>query len=277
MLTFFRKNKRTHTGTATLFLIVLIITGCQSRSHKKEASEVTKEQIKPQTTSEYLSGWVNAINHKNKRTIESFYQNNAIKVISPDSVLNTSSQVAEYYTLFNDKIISVESLFHAEAHKDRGIHYEIVKLKTQKSETYIQFVIWKLEEGKKVREFEFTSKSDAEIRKDDKNSITERRNLWIQLCNENNPENLINELYTSNTLYFNHKPLIKGRENLVKEYAYMNNDQYSLTLHPLKLLLVNQNIAYEIGQCKGSYGGKYVLIWKKEADGRWRIFIDSNI
>jgi ketosteroid isomerase-like protein len=43
------------------------------------------------------------------------------------------------------------------------------------------------------------------------------------------------------------------------------------------MFFVNDNLVYEIGQCKGTYKGKYILVWKKESDGVWRVFIDSNI
>jgi hypothetical protein len=78
-------------------------------------------------------------------------------------------------------------------------------------------------------------------------------------------------------MYYNHKPIVQGTENLIQEYGYMNRESYSLQLDPKKSVIVNANFVFEIGQCSGSYGGKYVLIWKKEADGNWRIYIDSNI
>ena len=99
----------------------------------------------------------------------------------------------------------------------------------------------------------------------------------MELCNAHDVEGLVNELYSVNTLYYNHKPLVKGREDVIKEYGYMRNEKYSLKLTPLFIEAVNESTVYEIGQCNGSYGGKYILIWKKEADGKWRIFIDSNI
>ena len=35
----------------------------------------------------------------------------------------------------------------------------------------------------------------------------------------------------------------------------MNNPDYTLTLEPLAFSMVNDDLAYEIGQCSGSYGG----------------------
>ena len=56
----------------------------------------------------------------------------------------------------------------------------------------------------------------------------------------------------------------------------MNNPKYSLNLTPIVLELVNERIAIEIGQCSGSYNGKYVLVWEKTKDGQWKVLFDAN-
>ena len=127
-----------------------------------------------------------------------------------------------------------------------------------------------------VRELEFTAKNDTAALNFNE-GIAERRALWIRLCNEHNAEKLVTQLYSENALYFNHKPLVKGTDDLVKEYGYMNYPDYSLTLDPLAVETVADDLIFEIGQCSGSYQGKYILIWKKEPDGIWRIFFDSNV
>ncbi|OJU27276.1 MAG: hypothetical protein BGN92_03695 [Sphingobacteriales bacterium 41-5] len=98
--------------------------------------------------------------------------------------------------------------------------------------------------------------------------INERRKLWIQLCNENNSKNLVEELYIKNAIYYNRKPPIRSTNNLIKEYSYTNNKNYRLQLHPLTTTTVNANLVFEIGQCKGTYNGKYILVWEKDSDGK---------
>ncbi|MEM6697813.1 MAG: hypothetical protein AAF599_05420, partial [Bacteroidota bacterium] len=88
---------------------------------------------------------------------------------------------------------------------------------------------------------------------------------------------LVEQLYTDNAIYYNHKPVVVGTERITAEYSYMNNPDYSLKLVPLTVEPANKNIVFEIGQCSGSYNGKYVLIWKKVADGVWKILLDSNV
>ena len=57
----------------------------------------------------------------------------------------------------------------------------------------------------------------------------------------------------------------------------MNNKNYRLKLEPLIVKPVSKNLVFEIGQCSGSYDGKYILVWGKDVDGMWKIIIDSNI
>ena len=262
----------------TLFLTLFFLLGCQQENNKKADSpnpETTAIPIEKQDGS--LVNWMQAINEKNKNNLKEIYASDAIKIVAIDTILNNASQISEYYLDKGYKVIDITSLFQVEAHQQRAIHYELLQYKTEDLSEYVQLIIWKIVGEKRVREFEFSHKIDTATNKAGNEEILERRDMWIELCNENNAANLVNELYSQNTIYFNHKPLVIGRKKIINEYAYMNNANYNLVLQPLKLISVTKNIAFEIGQCKGSYGGKYILIWKKEDDGKWRIFIDSNI
>ncbi|REE01050.1 hypothetical protein C7460_10469 [Marinoscillum furvescens DSM 4134] len=108
-------------------------------------------------------------------------------------------------------------------------------------------------------------------------AIDQRRNDWIRLCNAHHAAELINNLYLPEAIYYNHKPPITDRTALIAEYAYMNRPEYSLHLAPLHREMVNTTFAFEIGQCSGSYGGKYMICWQKDAQGKWMVFMDSNI
>ena len=263
-----------------LLIIIVVFLGCKQKAETKEVNgsgtDKNEKALQPTEGLEDLKVWTNAVNVKENDKIEASYAANAIKIISADSILEGSRQIANFYTAQDDKITLVESLFKTKANKNLKIHYELIRFKTGKVEDYIQLIIWRIEGGKKLRELEFSIKSDATSLSFE-NEIAERRALWMELCNDHNPENLVTQLYSRDALYFNHKPLVKGTENLVKEYAYMNNPEYHLTLDPLKVETVTQDLMFEIGQCSGSYQGKYILIWKKESDGVWKIFFDSNV
>ena len=176
----------------------------------------------------------------------------------------------------NLNLIQFNILANVVARTQRGIEYDINLLKDSNGGRYKEIVIKEKIDDSQLRVFEFMA---AHIPRHEVNldEITKRRNQWIELCNQHNAANLINELYSPNTLYFNHKPPVIGREALIPVYSYMNNENYNLTLHPEVVEVVNENLVYEIGQCVGSYGGKYLLIWEKDSDGKWYIYVDSNV
>lgn len=264
--------------TIILQFILLTIIGCNQRENKNEnISNSQTEIVQSEHIPDNLRNWANDINNNNTNSIKNSYDTNAIKIISTDSIIESSTQIANYYGIHKGKITSIESIFSIEANKKRGINYELVRYKIDNLKEFIGIVIWRKENEMIIREFEFTEESTFESKKVDTINIAERRKLWIELCNTNNPENLVKQLYSNNTIYFNHKPIVKGTEELIKEYGYMNNENYTLNLHPMKLEVVNANFAFEVGQCSGSYNGKYILVWKKHADGNWKVYIDSNI
>jgi len=87
---------------------------------------------------------------------------------------------------------------------------------------------------------------------------------------------LITNTYVENAVYYNNNRLTIGTDHIIKEYQYMNNPAYQLTLIPIILEGVNETLAFEIGQCSGSYGGKYILVWGKRKGTSWKIIFDSN-
>ncbi|NAS30773.1 hypothetical protein GTQ40_07310 [Flavobacteriaceae bacterium R38] len=261
--------------TITLSSVLLCIIGCKQSQYKKE--NITDSVIEINQSKKVSSNLVDWVNAFNTNTLENSYDGNAIKIISSDTIISSASEIANHYRTHKNKITSIESLFSIEANKERGITYELVKYKTDNLKEYTQIVIWKAQGEKTIREFEFTGENTIESAQVDTTKIAERRKLWIELCNAHNPENLVKELYSANTMYFNHKPIVKGTEDLIKEYDYMSNENYALNLNPIKLEVINANLAFEIGQCSGSYNGKYILVWRKQADGVWKVYIDSNI
>ncbi|AQX09300.1 YybH family protein [Elizabethkingia ursingii] len=258
--------------------LFLLILGCKPQEASKgRISNYQDKILHDKNVPKHLKNWAIGINENSIDSIKNFYNINAVKINSPDNIIEGSSQIANYFKARKEKITSIKSLFSVEANSKRKINYELVSYKTDDQKEFIGIVIWKIENEKIIREFEFTKESSLVSQKADTTSISQRRKLWIQLCNEHNPKNLAKELYSSNIIYYNHKPLVKGTDDLIKEYSYMDNKSYHLELHPLILKVVNPDFAFEIGQCTGSYNGKYIIVWEKDVDGKWRIIVDSNI
>jgi len=269
--------KKIKFNMAALYAIASIFIACKQRTNTTQSAAAKVQSVASEKQATYHHSWMKAINNADGAAIEKLYDPNAIKLISEDSIVHGALQISRHYQSQKSKIASIESVFKVEANADLGITYELIKYKTENRKEHVQLVIWKQEDAKAMRVFEFTEIMSLKAAKVDTSAIGHSRKLWIKLCNENNAKNLIEQLYSPNTMYFNHKPLIQGREALIKEYGYMNNPNYTLSLRPLKLVAVNSNFAYEIGQCQGSYSGKYILVWKKGIDGDWKIYIDSNI
>lgn len=170
---------------------------------------------------------------------------------------------------------SWKSLYSVPASGDSTIQYEIGTAKNKLNESYTILSIWKKDQSIKKSELIFVGKSNPS--QVPLNELKNRRDEWMKLCNQHRVSSLVEELYTPDALYFNHKPLIKGTADITKEYDYMNKPNYHLDLAPLHIETVTDSLIFEIGQGSGSYGGKYILIWKKNTQGKWMVYMDSNI
>lgn len=266
-----------------LILLILLsstfLAGKSSFEIHEPKRDLIDFRVHLQDSSGMHQKWAKAMNADGEN-LQHLYTDQAIKICE-DSTLTAKTQIAAHYWIKKLQISEIKSLFAVEAHKGRGISYEIISYVTSDSRRISQLVIYETHNNQKLRAFEFEetqNKSlDIEIAKLIEKQLLDRRKQWMAYCNSHQVDNLVNDLYSSNTLYFNQRPLVKGKEALIKEYGYMNNERYTLSLHPEMTHTVNDSTVIEIGQCKGSYGGKYILVWKKEDDGQWRIFIDSNI
>lgn len=207
--------------------------------------------------------------------LKNIYTKNAVKVDKVGNVFHNQNAIMTYYQANNLSIETAEIIKSVLAGQDNNFEYEISQFENATGQLFKQVVIWDLSEEPKRRTFEFTAEAKAAT--DKKVILDERRNEWVYLCNEHHAAALIEEMYTENTVYYNHKPVIVGHDNLAVEYQYMNNESYELFLEPIIVETVQDNLVYEIGQCSGTYGGKYILIWQKGGDDVWRILVDSNI
>ena len=259
-----------------LALIVFLGLFCyQQTIGLYSATEVTDIRIPYEQDSTHIHQmWKRARNNGNA-TLEQLYTSDAIKVVSPDSICEGQDAIKTFH-LQQSVVTNISSLFSTEVNPARGITYEILNYEMEDSKSISQLVIYEKGTEHQLRAFEYEVYRQIQV-KVDTSKITMRRKQWMEYCNTHKVAELVYDLYSPNTLYYNHRPLVKGSQALVREYGYMNSESYSLALHPLIVHVVNDSTVFEIGQCKGSYNGKYILIWKKEEDGQWRIFIDSNV
>ena len=104
--------------------------------------------------------------------------------------------------------------------------YEIKSFIDKENSNY-QVLVIKDSSEKRLLEFIVPSEQFEDARE----VIDTRREQWMEKSNAHRVDELVNGLYTKNTLYFNYKPMIVGRDNLIKTYSYMNREQYFLQLN----------------------------------------------
>lgn len=215
--------------------------------------------------------WACYISTNNMDALATLYTKKAIKVRATGEVFDIADAIATYYSKKEVGIETIETYFRVKA--NALYDYEIGNFTLANGDHYNHVVIWNTTLQK--RDFEFISKAESNTPLDPQ--IDARRKEWVKLCNAHNAMALVSELYTANTVYYNHKPVVVGIDAVTKEYSYMNNPNYTLNLTRLHLEMVTPTLAYEIGQCSGSYNGKYIIVWQKDTEGIWKVLVDSNI
>ncbi len=154
------------------------------------------------------------------------------------------------------------------------LEYEIGSYQTEKGGKNAQLIIWLEEKDsrKKIFEISYKMSGNSEVPPE----LDKVRKKWVRLCNSHNSGKLVEELYTIDAIYYNRGRVLRGQEQLSREYGYMNNPSYKLFLQPKHIEMVSDDIIYEIGVCSGSYNLPYILVWKKQQEGDWKIYLDSN-
>ena len=251
-----------------LTFIVLFILSCNTNVEK------TTEQDSPQTTTSENDTWLNQFN-SNKDALANLYFESAIKIHPNGEVLVGRDAIIKDWEKVNWEIKSITELKKVVTHKSNTYKYEIGEFKNSNDETFKHLIIWNTKGKTNMRELEFVAK--AEKSSSYTTEIDHRRNEWMKICNSHDAKKLVHQLYSENAIYYNHKPVVIGRESITKEYSYMNGEKYQLRLSPIHLEEVTENLAFEIGQCSGTYGGKYMIVWQKDETGKWYVLMDSNI
>jgi hypothetical protein len=106
--------------------------------------------------------------------------------------------------------------------------------------------------------------------------IDQQRALWQTHSNDHKPTSLVNEIYSLYPYYLNRGKLLEDRQSIIEEYGYMNNENWKITLTKKSLTVVNDQLAFEIGNYQSGGKGQYLLIWEKSNESQWKILFDSN-
>lgn len=252
-------------------LCILLCMGC--RQQPASGSKVTATP-KPSVYQGITGEWMRLVNTATD-SLSRLYSPEAVHIDAGGQVVTGAAAVAgriheQLYT-----IDSIATRSEISATPDTAYIYELGSFYTSDNKIFKHLLIRDSRNGANLRELEFIAPAKKGIPVPA--AIQERREQWIQLCNAHNPSVLVEKLYAVNAIYYNHRPVIKGREDIIADYQYMADPNYILTLEPLVLEAVTNDLVFEIGQCTGTYNGKYILVWKKNTEGIWEVLLDSNI
>ena len=218
---------------------------------------------------EPIDRWKKLFN-TNIDSIEQAYAANPL-LITTDGTMFTNAK--SYYTTSKKEVKEIKSA--AIVHQEQvspDVIFEIIHFISVDQKKFSQLVIIRNVNGVLLREVEMVSANDGQS---DMAGVKEARDLWMKLCNSHRADELVRKMYSDNAIYFNNHRYIAGTAAITGEYRYMDNPSYTLTLTPIALEAAGRNLVFEIGQCSGSYQGKYVLVWKK-IENHWKVIFDSN-
>ena len=152
--------------------------------------------------------------------------------------------------------------------------YEIGELLLNNQSYQVMFIKRKNNKQRQSIEFLVIYRNESPVT--EHSALKVKRDMWMEFCNTHQAGALVRQLYTKEAYYYNRGRLLQGTKALSTEYSYMNSPSYSLQLTPKHIVFVSPQIAYEIGQCSGSYPYPYMLLWNKTKNGQWKIMMDSN-
>lgn len=240
-------------GVALIFSVVMLVPSC---SIGQEAKDVSVRDYTVQ------------------KVIDTYYHSNVLGVSETGVVLGRDAMSAHLLDFQNNNGLSKDFQSHYKLAVTNALYYEIGSFQTEKGGRFAHVAIWAKENDKElmIAEVVYEMTGNPKIPKE----IAEARKKWEQLCNEHDVRGLVTGLYTDDAIYYNRGRVLRGHDELTKEYSYMQNPSYALVLTPKHIEMVTHDIAFEIGKCSGSYNLPYIIIWKKQPDGNWKVYMDSN-
>ena len=196
-------------------------------------------------------------------------------ILSEDGLVRSAREIKDFLSDFvksNGEVNSYKKDFSIQV--SSILEYEIGEIQTNANSFSVMFLRKKDDEsGPRIEFLVIYQKSNSASQPSD---IDRSRTEWMELCNAHRADELVKRMYTTDAYYYNRGRLLQGTKSITEEYSYMNSPAYSLELTPRHVAFVTSDIAYEIGQCSGSYNKPYMLLWEKRVDGNWQVLMDSN-
>jgi hypothetical protein len=162
--------------------------------------------------------------------------------------------------------------------QNEKIIYEISSFKNSKGQLYKQLAIYEEQADNNYKIFEITVPSDNKNL--NMQELKKRRNDWVDGANSHHVSQFINNLYTTNAVYYyqSKNEISIGTNEIINTYQYMADSTFRINdLTPFHSEPVNKKMVFEIGTWSmPDYSGEYVIVWQRCNDNSWRILFDSN-
>lgn len=221
--------------------------------------------------------WLQAYN-TDPKAIRNSYRENAVLFFDRENYIKGNQAICQFYSKNRNQIEQVKSIhttYRVRLSENPDMVYEIGYMITEKDARYDFIIIWSSEEGTWLRELEvitlYASNSSAQ------EGIDAVRRKWVALANEHSPERLSTEVYAEDFTYYNRNTIYQGYDKLCEAYSYMKEPDFQIDLKKEFSVVVQPDLVYEMGKWMNSdYSGSYIIIWKKQQNGEWKIAFDSN-
>ncbi len=153
-------------------------------------------------------------------------------------------------------------------------YFEMGQYRLGNQERHAYVIAWKKVDDQWLREFEVIDPKTTGSTVPP--GITQARTKWVELSNAHDHGKLVEEIYTADAIYFNNGQVDQGTLPISQRYAYMSSPNWHISLHPIHVMPVQDDLCYEIGKYVSNGEGHYLLIWQKQVDGHWQALLDFN-
>lgn len=240
---------------------------------KKMNIEDNSPQAMPEINERMLE-WINSFNNKSE-DMNLLYTKNALLFPGQEGVLQGTDIIHRFYNQMSDSdlITDLTIDYRVKPSENPDKIYETGHLHMETGECFQYLIVWTFSEGQWLHEVDAIAK--REINLDGDLRIPSAREQWVKLANAHNAFTLATKLYTDKYVYLNRGRTYTGYTSLAEAYSYMNQSDFKVNLAPDISIMVQPDLAYEIGTWT-SYGtGHYIILWELR-NGEWKIRFDTN-
>lgn len=221
--------------------------------------------------------WINCMNTDRRKLME-MYHDQALLFFEFNPVCKGTLAIEDFYAKEFDgsSITSMNTDYLIQLRENNNMAYELGSFATEHGVSYRYLTIWSRKDDTSEwrRELEvlaFNKNSASE-----EVEITKVRRQWVDLANRHVSLALVAGTYSEDFTYYNRGEVYQGYEALAEAYSYMNFKAFSIDLTPNIHVPVQDDLAFEIGTWHNEGIGSYIIIWKKDKQHGWKIYLDAN-